>query len=364
LRAGSRLIALLTAVLLASCGGSSDGGGGKGDFAKVFSNLNGHAGKERTRELVKLAKQEHGNLELYTSLSNDAAAGVAKAFQGRYGIPVSVYRGTGEVVLQRVQEEARAKHRGADVIDTNAQGLQGLADLGTLVVYRSPFVSDLLGDSYHRAWTMDRFNKFVVSWNSKRVPRGEQPRSWEDLADPRWRGKLVMEVGDFDWYKTLWEYWVKQKGKSKAEADRLFEAMARDASVVKGHQLMAQLLGTGEYSVAASNYSYQVDETTKKGAPIAWKPVVEPAISRPQGVGLVRSARHPARAVLFVDWLLGDGQSVMAKYAVDPARRDLATNSTTREIRVDVESVVAQRDEWMQRYDRLVGLGKNAGGGG
>jgi iron(III) transport system substrate-binding protein len=360
----SLLIAVLAAFLLASCGGSSNGGGGKGDFEKVFSNLNGLAGKERTRELLKLAKREHGKLELYTSLPNEAAAGLGKAFEERYGIPVSVYRGTGEVVLQRVQEETKAKHRGADVIDTNAQGLQGLADQGSLVAYRSPSVSDLLGGSYHSDWTTDRFNKFVVSWNTKRVPRGERPRSWEDLADPRWRGKLVMELGDFDWYKTLWEYWVNKKGKSKAEADRLFEAMARHASVVKGHQLMAQLLGTGEYSVAASNYSYQVDEAIGKGAPIAWKPVVEPVISRPQAVGLVRSARHPASAALFVDWLLSDGQGVMAKYFVDPVRRDLAARSTTREIRVDVNSVVAHRDEWMQRYDRLVSQGKKVGGGG
>ena len=92
------------------------------------------------------------------------------------------------------------------------------------------------------------------------MKQGQQPRRWEDLADPKWKGKLEMELSDVDWYKTLWEYWVKH-GKSPQEADRLFTAMARNAAFVKGHTVMGELLGAGEYAVSASNYSFVTGST-------------------------------------------------------------------------------------------------------
>jgi iron(III) transport system substrate-binding protein len=353
---GSRLICLLAAVLLVACG-DSENGDDKTGFEKVLSQVNERRGKERTRALARLAQREGGSLEFYTSLQSDDAAELAGEFEDEYDIEVSVYRASSETVAQRVNEEARADFRGADVVETNGLEMRTLATEGVLAPYRSPHAARLVEGSRQEGWTVDRFNKFVVSWNTKLVPRGSQPRSWEDLADPRWKGKLAMEADDIDWYKTLRDHWVRG-GKSPEEADRLFERMARNASVLKGHSLMAELLAAGEYAVAASNFTYQLEEDIDDGAPVAWRPPVEPIVSRPNGVGLVRQARHPATAVLFVDWLLSDGQRVLRESKLDPARRDLATAPTTREIQVDVGALAAQAEEWKDRYDRLVGLGK------
>ena len=55
-----------------------------------------------------------------------------------------------------------------------------------------------------------------------------------------------MELADYDWYLTLYEYW-QQQGKSDGEIDKLFADMANGAKVVKGHTVMGELLSAGQF---------------------------------------------------------------------------------------------------------------------
>ena len=104
---------------------------------------------------------------------------------------------------------------------------------------------DLVGkEGQFDNWTASRYNLFAPSWNTTKVAAGDQPKSWEDLADPKWDGKLAMELSDYDWYLTLYGYW-QQHGKSTAEIDKLFADMANGAKVVKGHTVMGELLSAG-----------------------------------------------------------------------------------------------------------------------
>src|SRR3712207_2539013 len=154
------------------------------------------------------------------------------------------------------------------------------------------------------------------------------------------------EAGDFDWMLGLWRYWVDEAGKSDAEAERLFEAIGRNALVVKGHTLMGQLLAAGEYEVAATNFSHVVERLRQDGAPIAADPPVEPIVTRIDGVGLVRSARHPATAVLFVEWWLSEGQKVLVELDREPARKDLSKTSDAEQTPVDMSTLEKEASKW------------------
>ena len=90
---------------------------------------------------------------------------------------------------------------------------------------------------------------------------------------------LGLEAGDFDWYQGLHAHW-RSEGRSEEEITRLSEAIARNAVVVKGHSLLAQLLASGEIDVAGANYRHIVDRFKEEGAPIAWEPAVEPVFTR------------------------------------------------------------------------------------
>lgn len=349
-------------LVLAACQSPPTGGEGGGSeetgYEKVMSQIEGLSGKQREDRLVELAEGEGGQLSLYTSLTSDVEDAVADAFGDAYDIDVSVYRTDSETVVARLIEESQANFPGADVVETNGPELINLNNEGVLVDYESEHQQNLVRGSIYDGWTADRFNKFVVSWNTTKVSPAEVPTSWEDLADPKWDNELAMEPSDIDWYKTLWEYWVNEAGKSEQEANRLFEEMADGALFVKGHTLTGQLLSGGEFSVAASNYSYLVEGNIADGAPVAWKPPVEPILTRPNGVALVRNAQHPATAILFLDWVLSSGQEVFAEFKLDPARQDLYTTPANQEVLVDVESVVEEQEEWTERYEQLATKGK------
>jgi iron(III) transport system substrate-binding protein len=280
---------------------------------------------------------------------------LAEAFDEEYDVEIAVYRASGETILPRLVEEADAGFRGADVVEMNGLGMFNLNERGLLVPYRSPSGEALVEEAEYQGWTATTLLSFAASWNTKLVE--ERPRSWEDLADERFRGRIAVEAGDLDWYKTLWEYWVEERGKTPAEADRLFAAMARGGGVVRGHTLLAQLMAAGEYAVAP-NYATTVQRFVDDGAPIAWTPVVEPLIVQPQGVGLVHAAKHPAAAILFVDWILSDGQVIIAEHGREPVRRDLAIAAEAERRMVDFASLVADQQLWSDRFERLLALGE------
>jgi iron(III) transport system substrate-binding protein len=226
-------------------------------------------------------------------MTSDVVDGLAGAFEDEFDIEPSVYRADSETVLRRLIEEANAGFRGSDIVETNGPELASLSQEEILVSLDSPVNEALVENAVYDGWTTDRFNKFVISWNTEKVGESDRPQSWEDLADPKWDGQLALEPSDIDWYKTLWEYWVNEAGMSEQEVDEIFEQIAQDALFVKGHTLMGDLLAAGEFSVAASNYSYLVENVKEEGAPVAWEPPIEPVISRPNGIALVRGAQHP-----------------------------------------------------------------------
>jgi iron(III) transport system substrate-binding protein len=351
-----RLAALLgCAALLVGCGGSDGDGDDATGFEEVAAAVEGLDGSARVARLRELAEQEGNSLTLYTSMTPGDEEEISAAFEEAHGIEVSVYRASTEVIAQRLADEHAASFHGADVVDTNSIELTYLTDEGILAPYRPRTRTPLAAGSSHETWTGDRFNVFVASWNTDRVREDERPRAWEDLADARWRGKLGLEVGDYDWYQGVYAHWQRE-GRSQEEIDRLFEGIARNAVVVKGHSLLAQLLASGELDVAAANYRHIVQRFIDDDAPIAWQPPVEPVFTRSEGVALVHGSKHPAAAVLFAEWILDDGQKVIAELGRD-TRSGLALEGA-RAVEVDVREITENRELWTDRFERLLRLGK------
>ena len=58
----------------------------------------------------------------------------------------------------------------------------------------------------------------VIGYNTKLVPKGEAPKNWEDLLNPRWKGKLGMDDEEYFWYAGMLKYWGEDKGRKYMEA--------------------------------------------------------------------------------------------------------------------------------------------------
>lgn len=353
---------LLAAVLLAAagCGGEGDSDAEGTSLEEVLAAVEGLDAGAREKRLRELAAGEDGTVSLYTSLAAGDQEELEAAFEEAYGIDVAVYRASDEAVAQRLVQEHDASFHGADVVETDGTMLAILNEEKILAPYEPASGESLVAGSDHDGWTADRINTFVVAWNTDRVQAAERPRSWEDLADPRWRGRLGLESGDFDWYKGLHDYWLEQ-GKSAAEADRLFEAIGRNAVVVTGHSLTLQLLAAGELDVVASAFRSQIEKLAKEDAPVSWKPVVEPVFMRAGGIAIVEGAKHPAAALLFYEWLLDDGQEVIVAVGRDPTRRDLEATKGIDVRVIDVVALAESERVWLDRYERLLRLGKQRG---
>ncbi|MFP5336757.1 MAG: ABC transporter substrate-binding protein [Actinomycetes bacterium] len=373
------IVALAALGLVAACGGSptsstgaETGGGGResSDLAtaakEVYDKFNGMSGQERTDELVACAEEE-GELSVYTS--NSDMEDLIDAFEDEYDVSVSNYRAQSETVLQRILQEDEAGYYAADVFETNALELGVAEREGLLYPYQSE-LRDAVREEGRQAegWTASRFNVFVVGWNTDKVKPGEEPKSFEELADPKWKGRVSMELGDVDWFAALHDYYVEEQGMAEDEFTDLMTRIASNSQVVKGHTTQAELLGAGQFDVAVSSYSHSIDKAAEAGAPVAWRPAtgapVQPLVVRPNGIALVKTATNPCAATLFVDFELTGGQEVFAKKfrigSVEGSGAGAALEGLDT-FPVPEQKLLEDAETWNKAYEDVVANGQAIG---
>jgi iron(III) transport system substrate-binding protein len=323
----------------------------------VYAPYAGLTGQQRTDKLLADAESQGGELDVYTSNTDiqNLVDGFGKAYPG---IKVNVFRANSETVLQRVLQEAGARRVANDVVDTNDFELRAMNDEHLFTGYDGPSKANLRQDAIFDGWQAERFNAFVVGWNTSQVNAADAPHSFTDLADPRWKGRVALEVGDWDWYAAMHTYLTDEKKMPTADVDRLFQQVVANAKVTKGHTVQGELLSAGQFAAAASVYSHTVDNAAAKGAPVAWKPIADPVILRPNGFGLMAQPRHPAAALLWADYVLGDGQKDIAASNRIPAVENVPGYVNPIPDGTPVytvpDTVETDSDKWNSAYDGLL----------
>lgn len=361
------LVAAATATLLVSSacgGGAADNGkvaGGSKPSASggsVYDQLNALPTSQQRAKAVSMAKKE-GSLALYTSMTQDVADAVSKAFTQKFGIKVSLFRGNSETVLQRVLQESSANKLGADAVETNFLEMETMSKQGLLAKYQGSGLDKVVPTAKFDDWTASRFNVFLPAWNTNLIKPGQEPKSWEDLASPRFKGKITVELSDSDWYENVTTYWLGH-GKTQAQVDALWKKIFANSKTAKGHTTMMQLLGAGQTPMDAMNYSYITDRAADQGAPVADRgtdgttPI--PAFPRPNGVGAFVGAKHPAAAWLFYDWLLNEGQQTLVDLHLTPSTKvagDKSLDGITL-VPFDVKTLTTDAKTWETRYDNAL----------
>lgn len=312
-----------------------------------------YQGPDRLQKLVDGAKKE-GELDIYTSAQSDDMNALTAVFKKKYGVKVSVWRASSEKVLQRAVAEARANRFTVDVLETNGPELESLHRENLLQVVKSPHHAELIAPAVlpHGEWAGTRLNVFVQAYNTNAVRRQDLPHTWEDLLDPKWKGKIGIEAEDIDWLAGLFSELGEDRG------TRLFrQIVARNGiSVRKGHTLLTQLVVSGEVPLALTVYNYKAEQLKRRGAPIDWF-AIGTAIARPNGVGIARHAPHPYAAVLFYDFELSEeGQKILAQRDFVPTNRKVDTPLNRVPMKfVDVRVILDEHDKWEKLYRELFG---------
>jgi iron(III) transport system substrate-binding protein len=270
--------------------------------------------------LVESARKE-GRFVWYTSMNIDDSQPLLDAFSRKYPfIKGELWRGSSEKVLNKIQTETRAGKFFFDVVAVNAfeAGFIKAHKLAQPYIppsakaYRKGFVDP---DGY---WVDVYDNYYVLGYNTKLVARAEAPRSWDDLLEPRWKGKFAMDPEDHPWYLAL------QEARGKEKAEQFGRALAGQAiQWRKGHTLIAQLLTAGEFPLGLV-YAHRIEELKQKGAPVDWVTTTDPIPAELHPILIAAQAQNVNAAKLFTDFIVSrDGQAMIKAFGRIPAHPDL-----------------------------------------
>lgn len=361
--------AVACGLVAAACGGDDTGGtdtpdsgdSDAGSAAETFDEFNAMAGQERHDALVAAA-QEEGSLVFYTASSGMDP--VIAAFEDEYDISVDLYSGQSDTVLQRIVQEYEAGFYGVDVLD-DAEAFS-VAQQGYTYEYVNPELTDAIpgyDPDTHVAAT--RLSVYTQAWNTDLVSEDELPDTLDGFTDPKWDGKLSLDPRDWIWYTGVMDYYTEQEGWSEEQVDEMIQTLADYSVYNEGHTVQAQLLLAGEFPVSLTVYTQSVDRETESApdAPISWRKsdgsYIEPLIFQPQGATLMKNAPHPAAAMLFIDFLLTDGQQLLAledrtPTAVAQPGGPLESIPAEDLHEVDFEKFTSAREEWTTRFDELL----------
>jgi iron(III) transport system substrate-binding protein len=311
-----------------------------------------YTGADRQQRLIDGAKKEGNQLNIYTSAPTDDMAIFTGAFEKKYGIKVKLWRSGSENVLQRSVTEARAGRFDVDIIDTNGPEMESLHREQLLQAVKSPYLADLIAPAImpHGEWVSTRLNIFTQAYNTNLLKKADLPKTWYDLLDPKWKGKLGVEAEDLDWFASV----IKELGEEKGL--KLFrDIVAKNGiSVRKGHTLLANLVASGEVPLSLTIYNYKADQLNKKGAPIQWF-AINPAFARPNGVGMMKRAPHPNAAALYYDFMLSDAQQIMLKLSYVPTSKKADTPLNKMPLKfIDPKVVLDENEKWRNLYEEII----------
>ena len=216
-----------------------------------------YTGADRMQRLIDGAKKE-GEITIYTSAPSDDMLALTAAFEKKDGIKAKVWRASSEKVLGRGITEARGNRFDADVYETNGPELEALHREKLLQLVKSPSLVDLVPQAIlpHGEWVSTRINIFTAAYNTNLIKKEDLPKTYQDLLNPKWKGKLGIEAEDADWFAGV----VADIGEEAGL--KLFRDIVatNGLSVRKGHTLLTNLVASGEVPIALTIYNYKAEQ--------------------------------------------------------------------------------------------------------
>ena len=275
--------------------------------------------------LLEAAKKE-GQLLLYTThIVDQIVRPMIKGFQAHApGIDVKFVRGDGLGLVVRLINESRAGRVQADVwsmVDGVGPVLQG----GYAAQFDIPSAKGLppaLVDRDKR-WVALNLSIRSMAFNTSMIPPAQAPRSYRDLLDPKWKGKMVWNpkamTGAWGFIATV----INHMG--EAEGMAYLRVLAKQDIVplpIAIRAVLDRVIG-GEYAIGLEMNNTHAAISAALGAPVKWMPL-DPVTQTLQVAGISAKAPHPNAAKLFVDFMVSRaGQNIFREADYLPMHPDV-----------------------------------------
>lgn len=309
-----------------------------------------YQGPDRKARLVEAAKKENG-ITVYHSYP--ALTHVMAAFTKKYGIKTRAWRAGSEAILQRMITESRGNRFEVDIVQNNAPENEAAHREKLLQAVKSPFTADLIPQATpaHGEWVGVTLDVWIAAYNTNRVQESELPRSYEDLQDPKWKGRLGIEANNHGWFGTLLSELGEEKGR------KIFENIVatNGLSARKGHSLLTTMVASGEVPLALTVYNWNPLQMQAKGAPIKGWPI-KPVIAQPSTVALLKKAPNPASALLFYDFIVSEeGQKILQEFNYVTVHKNLPHSLRDASLKyVDPAKALDMQNTWLATFDEMI----------
>jgi len=314
-----------------------------------------------TPQLIEAARRE-AKVVLYSAMDLPVGEKLGKAFEAQYpGIQVQIERSGSERLFQRIDQEFASNIRAADVVNSS--------DASHFITWKkngwlAPFVTEDIAQHFLPEYrdpdgmsATTRIYLSSIAYNTNLVKPDDAPKSFADLLDPKWAGKMVkghpaysgtIMTATFQMVREFgWDYY------EKLSKQRVMQVQSSTDPPKK--------LALGERAVMADGNEYNVVLLKEAGQPV--EPVYPtegtPTISGPTGI--FANAPHPNAARLFQTWLhtretqqffidFSAQYSVHAQVQSKPGRRKISDIKLMKEDPAGVEKMT---EEIKTRYARL-----------
>src|SRR5262245_10615914 len=255
-----------------------------------------------TPALIEAAKKE-GKCAFYTAMDLTLAEKLGKSFEAKYpGIAVRVERSGAERIFTRIGQEYASRIFAVDVVNTSDQA-HGI--VWKRNNWLAPYLPEEVVQHYEKTYydpdgfeVVTRVLVCPVAYNTKLVKPEEAPKSYADLLDPKWAGKMVkahpaysgtIMNSTFQMARDIgWDY---------------FEKLARQRIMqVQSATDPPKKLALGERAVMFDGAGYLVIQAKERGDPVE---LVYPTEGTPIATSpsaLFKAAPNPNAARLFHNW--------------------------------------------------------------
>ena len=260
--------------------------------------------------LIDAARKE-GEVTWYTtSIVDQFVRPAAQAFEKKYGIKVNFIRSNALEIELRVSNEAKAGRIQADLVDGTTTSIT-LKKMN-LVEKWTPDVK--LPDRYKDPegyWMASQEYVLLPGYNTDLIPKGSEPKNFEDLLNPRLKGKMVWNTTPSSSAGQGFVGLVlMEMGEEKGRA--YLQALAKQNVTgiqVAARQVLDQVIA-GEYAIALNIFNNHAVISAAKGAPSAWIPM-NPALAVLSVISVTKDAPHTNAGKLFLEFLVSEeGQKI------------------------------------------------------
>ena len=309
-------------------------------------------------DLIAKAKAE-GSVMLYSIAPTPVLQELAQKFNDKYGVKLEVFRAGGVQIEQKLSLEIRTNRVVADVVETADQaGINQLAAKGHIGLYNPANAAGLpaaLADPKGR-WMSYTQHLFPIIYNKSKLTAEQAPKSYKELADPAWKGKLSLASPNYGSTQMIFLKGILELG----GWDLVKAYKANDAMVSRGWPDAENVIASGELLVGP-DISIRTVAAIKQGAPLGFVFPADGTIAVQTVATIMKAAPHPNAARLLIEYLLSDDyQKLQPAYGGYPVRaiggapEGLPDLSTMKLHYVNVDELESGRADILARWTEMM----------